>query len=147
MGKSGFGKYKPFVLLALGMILVGFWVYAACNPESAGSGEVDVAGGIRKATERHLKISDTRIRRFVERAHRTVTVKKLELVKCRPVMIDGSDELKPDLSNLKQVEIEIRAVWDGWFHKDGETIVAYQLHPERGGKLRATAFQELRTVP
>ena len=147
MNQSAFKRIKPFILLAMGLILVGFWLYAACNPGEISGGDVDADGGIRTAAERFLKESDAELRRFVKRAHRTVTVKQLELVKCQPVTVDGTGELKSDLSNLKHVEIEVRAVWDGWFHKNGETIVAYQLHPEERGRLRATAFHELRTAP
>lgn len=150
MNKSGFKKLKPLILLVLGAILVSFWLYDGCNSENGGVVEIDASGSIRQAAERHLKESDAEIRRFVEHAHRTVTVRKdtpLEMVAFRAVTSDGSDKVRPDLSNLKQVEIEVRAVWDGWFHKGGETIVAYRLHPEKGGKLRATAFQELRTKP
>ena len=150
MDKTWFKKFKPLILTALVIILLGFWVYAACNPESVGGGEVNATGDIRQAAEQYIKDSDAKIRRFVELSHRTVTVRKstpLELVKFRPVTSDGSDKVPKSLSNLKYVEIEVRAVWDGWFHKGGETIVAYQLVPEKDGKLHATAFQDLRTTP
>ena len=150
MDKSKLKKMKPIILLILVMILVCFGVYAACDPERTGGREVNVEGDIRLAVERHLKESAADIRDFVEHAHRTVTVRKkapLELVKCRTVTSDGSDRVHPDLSNLKHVEIEVRAVWDGWFHKGGETIVAYQLLPEPDCKLRTTPFQDLRTTP
>ena len=150
MNKSGFKKLKPLILLVLGAILVSFWLYDGCNSENGGVVEIDASGSIRQAAERHLKESDAEIRRFVEHAHRTVTVREktpLEIVAFRTVTSDGSDKVHPDLSNLKHVEIEVRAVWDGWFQKGSETIVAYQLHPEKGGKLRATEFQDLRTEP
>jgi len=39
----------------------------------------------------------------------------------------------------------IRAVWDGWFAKNGETEVRYTLIPQ-DGKLHPTPFKIVRTT-
>jgi len=147
MGKSGFGKIRPFLLAAMALILVGFWILAAFGRPrgDADAAKVDVAGNLRSTAERHIKDSDKSLREFVQYAHRTVTVKRLEPVRIQPVTTDGGD-LKPDLSNLKYVEIEVRAVWDGWLHKSGETVVAYRLAHRGNGQLTPSAFKVLRTT-
>ena len=132
------------ILLGAVLMLSGFCVYALLVPRSVDTGAA--AAGIGAEVSKRLNVSDSGAGRFVEEAHRTVTVRSLSLTRCEVLTSDGSGELRNDLSNLKRVDIEITALWDGWFHKRGRTVVGYSLIRDKGGAVRATPMKILSTT-
>lgn len=139
-------KVKSLILTLVGILLAGFWLYAlwgggtilAKTPQKLG-------GDIHAVIQEGLSAEDNAVRRFVEYAHRTVKVRSLEIVRCEVTTADGAGAVNADLSNIKAVEVVIRAVWDGWFARGGETEVLYTLVP-RDGILHPTPFRIIRTT-
>ena len=139
-------KIRVLILTLLGILLAGFWLYAlfAGGAPQAKSPQ-NLSGDIRAMVQGGLAAGDNEVRRFVEYAHRTVTVKSLEIVKCEVVTIDGDERINADLSDVREVEVVIRAVWDGWFAKNGSTEVRYTLIP-KDGKLHQTPLRIVGTT-
>ena len=126
-------------------VLAGFWIYAAVG--NGGSTSTKIAGKhIREDIQKILSRDDNKVKSFVEDAHRTVTVRSLKVAKCEILTSDGSTELNEDLSNLNRVDITLLVKWDGWFHKGGETTVAYSLLPDGNGGIQTTPFKVVSTT-
>ena len=141
--RRSFMRWLPAFLAA---VLIGFWIYAAYSPGPGMSvSYLKAAGDLRAQLQKKVSEPGNRVSGFVDYAHRTVTVKKVEIIKCRAVTTDGSDAIADGLSNLVRFEVEYRVVWDGWFHKDGETIVGCSYEPQNG-KLESTPLKVLRTT-
>lgn len=126
-------KIRSLILTLMAVLLAGFWLYAlfggGMEPEKTA---LELGGDVRAQIQEILASEDNAVGKFVEYAHRTVKVKSLEIVKCEVTTTDGGKTVNPDLSNLKEIEVVIRAVWDGWFAKNGETEVHYTLVPADG---------------
>ena len=139
-------KMRSLILTLVGILLAGFWIYAF-----SGGGAIPaktprkLVGDVRAVIQEGLAAEDNAVRRFVEYAHRTVKVKSLEIVKCEVATADGAEVVNADLSNIEKIEVVIRAVWDGWFARNGETEVHYTLVPE-GGQLHPTPLKVIRTT-
>ena len=139
-------KIRSLILMLMGVLLAGFWLYAIFGGGTAPVKTPRKLGGdIRAAIQKGLYAKDNEVRGFVEYAHRTVKVKSLELVKCEVTTTDGAEAVNADLSNIKRVEVVIRAIWDGWLAKDGVTEVRYMYIP-KNGKLHPTPFKVARTT-
>lgn len=140
--KKGIMKWLPALLLT---VLVGILVYAGCFAEpGAGESYIKATKNLREDLEKNVSKPGNRVSCFVDYAHRTVTVKKVEVVKCRAVTTDGSDTIAENFGNLVRFEVEYRVTWEGWFQKDGETIVGGSFVPENG-ELKSTPLKVLRT--
>jgi len=127
------------------LVLGGFWIFAATG--NGGSTSTDAAEeNIRADLQKLLGEKGNNVKSFVEEAHRTVTVRSLKVTKCEISTLDGSSELNEDLSNLDRMDIELLAQWDGWFHKNGETVVGYSLLPDGDGGLKTTPFRVVSTT-
>ena len=135
------GKIRSLILTVMGILLAGFWLYAVFGGgmEPAKTA-LELGGDVRAQIQAELAAEDNAVRKFVEYAHRTVTVKSLELLKCEVTTIDGTDAVNADLSNIRKIEVVILAVWDGWFAKNGRSEVHYSLIPQ-DGKLHPTPFR------
>ena len=140
--KTRIMKWLSAILLA---VLVGILVYAGCFAEP-GTGEsyIKAAENFRERLEKKVAEPGNRVSRFVDYAHRTVTVKKVEVVKCLAVTTDGSDTIADGFGNLVRFEVEYRVTWDGWLQKNGETVVGCSYEPKKG-KLKSTPLKVLRT--
>ena len=139
-------KIRSLILTLMGVLLAGFWLYAVFGGGTAPVKTPRKLGGdIRAAIQKGLSAGDNEVRAFVEYAHRTVKVKTLELVKCEVTTTDGDEVVNADLSDVREIEIVIRAVWDGWVAKNGETEVRYTLVP-KGGILHPTPFKVTKTT-
>ena len=134
-------KIRTLILVLVGGVLAFFWIYALIWGGDIPPQTTDNFGGdVRADIQTKIAAADNEIGRFVEYAHRTVKVKSLKILKCEATTTDGGKTVNPDLSNLKEVEVVIHAVWDGWFAKNGESEVHYTLVAENG-KLRPTPFR------
>ena len=139
-------KIRSLILTLMGVLLAGFWLYAIFGGGAAPVKTPRKLGGdIRAMIREGLSAENNEVRGFVEFAHRTVKVKSLELVKCEVTTTDGAETVNADLSNIKKIEVAIRAVWDGWFAKGGETEVSYTLVP-KDGILHPTPFKVTKTT-
>ena len=138
-------RIKPWLIAGMATVLVGFWVYAAFSPTPGSTvSYLDAAGNLRERLQKEAAVLDGPIARFVDHAHRTVTVKEVSVVKCQAVTNDGSDTIAEKFGNLVRFEVEYRVTWSGWLHKDGETVVGCSFIPE-GNKLQGTPLKVLRT--
>ncbi len=134
-------KIRTLILVLVGAILAFFWIYALIwGGGIPAQTTANFGGDIRADIQTKIAAADNEISKFVEYAHRTVKVKSLKIVKCEATTTDGGKTVNPDLSNLKEVEVVIHTVWDGWFDKNGESEVHYTLVAENG-KLRPTPFR------
>ena len=139
-------RMRSLILTLMAVLLAGFWLYAFF-----GGGNVPVktpqklGGDLRVMIQEGLAAEDNEVRRFVEYAHRTVKVRSLEIVKCEATTSDAAQAVNADLSNIKEVAVVIRAVWDGWVVKGGTSEVRYTLIP-RDGKLHPTPFKVIKTT-
>jgi hypothetical protein len=139
-------RIKPWLIAGMGAVLIGFWVYAAFSPPPGSTvSYLDAAGNLREQLKKEAAKPGNRISRFVDHAHRTVTVKEVSVEKCQAVTNDGSDAIAAGFGNLVRFEVEYRVTWNGWFHKDGETIVGCSFEPQQGD-LRSTPLKVLRTT-
>lgn len=139
-------KIRSLILTLMGVLLAGFWLYALWDGGTVPVKTPQTLGGdIRAMIQSGLAAENNEVRKFVEYAHRTVTVKSLELVKCEVTTTDGAEAVNADLSNIREVEVVIRAVWDGWFARNGKSEVRYTLVP-RDGKLHPTPFRIAETT-
>jgi len=66
------------------------------------------------------------IRKRIEQAHMTVTVKSARVTGFNVTTLDGGNKAGKNGSNIKTTNIEITAYWDGVFHKDGFTEFAIE---------------------
>ena len=139
-------KIRSLILTLMGALLACFWLYALLGGGTAPVKTPRKLGGdLRAMIQTELATGDNEVRRFVEYAHRTVKVKSLEIVKCEAATSDAAETVNADLSNIKEVVVVIRAGWDGWFAKGGETVVRYTLVP-KDGKLHPTPFKVTKTT-
>lgn len=137
-------RIQSVMLAVAAAVLIGFAVYSMVGSRSESAG--NAVKNIRADVERNLASADSNARRFVEAAHRTVTAEKAEIITCKLTTTDGSSELKDDLSNLKQMDIEIRVTWSGWLHKHGNSVVAYSLVPGKDGSPQASPMKIVSTT-
>ena len=70
---------------------------------------------------RELSEPDSKIKKWVENTHKTVTVTSTEIVRCDVKTFDGTDNAGKDNSNIDTITMLIRFRWDGIFDKDGYT--------------------------
>jgi len=139
-------KLKPFVFIGMGVLLVSLWVWDYKHPVHYDLIKLSLAEDIRAQVLKAISVPGCGVGQFVEKAHRTVTVSKApELVSLRILTTDGTGELLPGMRNLDRVEVEVRVVWDGWFHNGGETLVAYTLVRDKDGVLRNTRYRVIKT--
>ena len=73
------------------------------------------------------------IRKRIEQAHMTVTVKTARVTGFDVTTLDGSDKAGKNGSNIKTTTIEITAYWDGLIHKDGftEFVIEYDVQYDK----------------
>lgn len=64
---------------------------------------------------------DNPIRKRIEDAHMTVTVKSASVTSCNVQTVDGSDHAGLNDRNISEIDVVITLVWDGWIQKDGYT--------------------------
>ena len=114
---------KNFLIVA-GIAIAVFLCFSACGD----GGVVDRSISIEQYKQnvindfnQKLTKSDDNLRRRVENAHGTVTVKKAYVSTCDVVMRDSSMKVKKNESNVAQVSLVITFCWDGVFHKNGYT--------------------------
>lgn len=111
------------IVLAISAVI---WGYRSCGP--LGSYESRVTDNFN----RELRNPGNPIRRFVERAHLTTTVRSAKVEKCNAETIDGSWDPGEKLENLASVKLLIRTRWDGIFHKNGYSVCELFYRFEKG---------------
>ena len=111
-------------LIVVGIVIVTFICFSACDD----GGIIDQSITIEQYKQnvindfnQKLTKSDDNLRRRVENAHGTVTVKKAYVSTCDVVMRDSSMKVKKNESNVAEVSLVITFCWDGVFHKNGYT--------------------------
>ena len=72
------------------------------------------------------------IRKRIESAHKTVTVKKAYISSCTIRTIDGSNNTGKNYSNIAEVDFTVHTAWDGVFHKNGYTDLQIVLDCHNG---------------
>ena len=63
--------------------------------------------------EAELSKPDSKLKKRIEDAHLTVTVKSTSVVRCDVTTVDGSDRVGKDDSNIAKVSLLIRFNWEG----------------------------------
>ena len=89
----------------------------------------------RKKIDSELTSRNHSVRRRIEDAHITVDVKYAEVsfIKCQTY--DGSNDAGgKEGRNIKNVRMQITAVWDGVFHRNGQTVFEMILAKTPNGK-------------
>lgn len=71
---------------------------------------------IREINE-ELSKPDSKLKKRIEDAHLTVTVKSTEIVRCDVTTVDGSENTGRDDSNIDKVSMLIRFNWEGFIDK------------------------------
>ena len=56
---------------------------------------------------------DSKLKKRIEDAHLTVTVKSARVVRCDVTTVDGTDRVGKDDSNIDKVSLLIRFTWEG----------------------------------
>ena len=67
-----------------------------------------------REVESELATPDSKLRKRIEAAHLTVTVKSTRIVRCDVTTVDGSDRAGKDDSNIDKVSMLIRFNWEGF---------------------------------
>ena len=60
-----------------------------------------------------LSRSNSKLRKFIEYAHVTVTVKSANITRCEVTTIDGTEKAGKNNSNIAEVSMLIRFLWEG----------------------------------
>ena len=74
-----------------------------------------------QSVNRELSEPNSKIKKWVENAHKTVTVTSTEIVRCDVKTFDGTENAGKDDSNIDTITMLIRFRWDGIFDKGGYT--------------------------
>lgn len=77
------------------------------------------------------------VRKYVEKAHVSVTVSEAHVKTCCVTTVDGSNLAGEDDSNISEVRMVVHCSWDGKVHKGGHTDVEITLD-KRMGKVTNT---------
>ena len=114
-------KNKKTAWIIIGaLLLIGGFVWWANR-------EYTVAEFCQKAEQKinmSLQSDDSPIKRKVENAHLTVTVRDAYVSSMRVTTKDGSNSAGDATgSNVRSMKVTITTKWDGLFHKNGTTIV------------------------
>lgn len=116
--------------LVVGILVVAvLYLLIFGNPFSSLSGQSTVSEptvaefqkDFCRKVDKELSSRDNDIRKRIEAAHATVTVKDAYVSFCRMTTRDGSDNAGRNGSNISNVNFTIHTVWDGIFHKNGYT--------------------------
>ena len=108
------------------------------------SGEVTVAE-FREAAEQQLNkdlaTPGHGLRQYVENAHKTVTVHTAFVSDLKITTKDGSDNAGVQGSNIRRIHLEITFRWDGIIHKNGYTVVGFEIENINGeGKVTSAGI-------
>ena len=77
---------------------------------------------VEKALNEDLKSSSHPLRKRVEYAHGTVTVKSAYISDIKIITKNGKDRIRKE-SDIRRVEMNVTNIWDGIFHYNGKTIL------------------------
>ena len=91
-----------------------------------------------------LSSSNHDLRRYVEDAHKTVTVHSAYVSDFRVITKDGSTNAGAEGNNIRRVELEITTRWDGMIHKNGYTVIGIEID-NISGEWKATQTGIIRT--
>ena len=80
------------------------------SKERAGS---DYRAEAIRDVEAELSKPDSKLKKRIEDAHLTVTVKSTRVVRCDVTTVDGTDRVGKDDSNIDKVSLLIRFNWEG----------------------------------
>lgn len=80
---------------------------------------------VMEEVNKELAEPSSKLRKYIEDAHLTVTVKSVEIIRCDVTTLDGSDSVGKDESNIDKVSMLLRFKWDGIFQRNGVTDFRY----------------------
>ena len=90
----------------------------------------------REAAEQEINKSlstkEHDLRKFVENAHKTVTVHTAYVSDLQITTKDGSNTAGVEGKNIRRIHLEITTRWDGMIHKNGYTVVGIDLENING---------------
>ena len=81
----------------------------------------DFKAEIARQIDEDLSKPDSALKKFVEDAHLTVTVKSARIVRCDVTTVNGSESAGKDNANIDKVSMLVRFEWEGIVDKDGYT--------------------------
>ena len=86
-----------------------------------------------------LSSSSHDLRKYVENAHKTVTVHTAYVSALQITTKDGSNNAGVEGKNIRRIHLEITTRWDGMIHKNGYTVVGIDVENINGeGKVTNT---------
>lgn len=93
----------------------------------------DYKAEIIQSVNEDLAKADSKLKKRIEDAHLTVTVKSTCIVRCDVTTFDGSDKAGKDDDNIDKVSVLVRFNWEGQFLGSGYTdlLIAYDVHNDR----------------
>ena len=109
----------------LGIIISVLIIWGGCKLFS-NSGETVAEYSQRIEKELNVELADPghQVRKYIEAAHGTVTVKSANVSAISVRTKDDSDNAGKNGSNVREVKVTIITYWDGIFHKNGYTEFA-----------------------
>ena len=114
---------------------------------ASGANDMTVAE-FREAAEQEinkaLSTSDHDLRRYVENAHKTVTVHTAYVSDMQITTKDGSNNAGAEGNNIRRIHLEITTRWDGMIHKNGHTVVGIDIE-SINGEAKVTSAGIIRT--
>ena len=96
----------------------------------AGGGSMTVSEYREKAEQeinKALSSSSHDLRKYVENAHKTVTVHTAYVSDMQITTKDGSNNVGVEGKNIRRIHLEITTRWDGMIHKNGFTVIGTDL--------------------
>lgn len=107
------GLFVGIGIAAVGLLCItGIGVMAIVGGDN-GRTVADYRAETMRDVEAELSKPDSKLKKRIEDAHLTVTVKSTRVVRCDVTTVDGSDRAGKDDSNIARVSLLIRFNWEG----------------------------------
>jgi len=109
--------------------------------ESAGETVAEFREAAEQEINKALSDSSHNLRRYVENAHKTVTVHTAFVSDLRIITKDGSTNAGVEGNNIRRINLEITTRWDGIIHKNGYTVIGIEIENINGeGKVTSAGI-------
>lgn len=107
------GLFVGIGIAAVGLLCItGIGVMAIVGGDN-GRTVADYRAETMRDVEAELSKPDSKLKKRIEDAHLTVTVKSTRVVRCDVTTVDGTDRAGKDDSNIDKVSLLIRFNWEG----------------------------------
>ena len=123
------------------VVLVCILLFSGCGNEKT---VAEYGEELEWRINNELASSRNDLRRRVENAHVTVTVRSAYVSDLRITTKDGSNTAGADGKNIRRIYLEITTRWDGFIHKNGCTVLGME-YENVNGKMKPTDVRIIRT--